>query len=417
MKELLKRQPVHVVYGGAQLFRSGTVRKIGGLALASFSTYADDIHNFASAFGMKKDETCIKVYERVKSKLESEAVEDYRIDFEDGFGYRTDEEEDEAAVQCARETANAMRDSLLSHYFGIRPKPYTGELRSRCLRTIELYLHELLQNTSGQLPENFLITLPKVESAVQIAEFVSELEKIENLLHIKNGLLKIEIMVETAASLISIDGRLSLPLIAKAGADRIESAHFGAFDYTAELGIIAKYQTLRHQACDFARNMMKASLEGTGIRLSDGATNIMPIPPHKGEPLTEQQKTENRNAVHFAWKLHFDNISHSLENGFYQGWDLHPAQLIPRYSATYKFFAENLADSSARLRNFLEQAARSTTLANVFDDAASGQGLLNFFIRGHNCGALSEDEIRNTGITVKELGMRSFSKIISSRSK
>jgi hypothetical protein len=280
-----------------------------------------------------------------------------------------------------------------------------------------LYLRQLLESSSGKLPDNFLITLPKVESAVQISEFVSALEKTENLLRIKDGLLRLEIMVETASSLIGRDGRLSLPLIAEAGEGRIESAHFGAFDYTAELGIIAKYQSLRHQACDFARNMMKASLEGSGIRLSDGATNIMPITLHKGESLTEQQKANNRNIVHSAWKLHFDNITHSLENGFYQGWDLHPAQLIPRYSATYNFFAENLADSTSRLRNFLEQAARSTTHANVFDDAASGQGLLNFFIRGYNCGAIAEDEIRNAGLTVEELGMRSFSKIISARSQ
>lgn len=417
MKEILKRQPVHVVYGGAQLFRSGTVRKIGELALSSFNGYANDIHEFATAFGMKKDETCIRVYERVMSKLESEAVEDYRIDFEDGFGYRTDEEEDEAAVQCARETARAMKDNLLSHYFGIRPKPYCREMRSRCVRTIELYLRELLESSSGKLPDNFLITLPKVESGLQVFEFVSALEKTENLLRIKSGLLRIEIMVETASSLIGTDGRLSLPLIAEAGAGRIESAHFGAFDYTAELGIIAKYQTLRHQTCDFARNIMKASLENSGIRLSDGATNIMPIAPHKGGPLTDQQKADNKNVVHSAWKLHFDNITHSLENGFYQGWDLHPAQLIPRYSATYKFFAENLPDSSARLRNFLEQAARSTTHSNIFDDAASGQGLLNFFIRGYNCGAITEDEILDSGLKVEELEMRSFSKIISSRSQ
>ncbi|MBK9228388.1 MAG: hypothetical protein IPL67_15395 [Ignavibacteria bacterium] len=253
------------------------------------------------------------------------------------------------------------------------------------------------------MPKNFLITFPKIETAEQVDALTADLSNLEKILSLTEGGLHIEIMVETTKSLLNQQGQFALPLIAKAGNGESGQLTFGAFDYTAELGIIAKYQTLQHQSCNFARNIMKVSLEGTGIRLSDGATNVMPIGPHRSEFLSKDELDANRAVIHRAWKLHFDNITHSLQNGFYQGWDLHPAQLIPRYAATYSFFIENLQESSERLSNFLARAARSTLHANVFDDAASGQGLLNFFIRGYNCEAINEDEILNAGITIEEL--------------
>ena len=416
MKELIKRQPVHVVYGGAQLFKSGTITKIGEIARKSFAAYSANPDEICRALGIEiTDENSKTLYHRISEKLNNEPVEDYRIDFEDGFGYRTDSEEDETAIHCARETALALKSKLLPEYFGIRVKPFSDESKIRSLKTLKCYLQELLSHTSGELPKNFLITFPKISSTAEVIELASELSKIEIELGLIDGGLEIEIMVETPKSLMNQNGQFALPLIAQAGRGRIRAAHFGAFDYTAELGIIAKYQTLQHPSCDFARNIMKISLEGTGIRLSDGATNIMPIAPHKGSELTDEQLMENKLTVHQAWKLHFDNVMHSLESGFYQGWDLHPAQLIPRYAATYCFFIENLKDASSRLKNFLSQAARSTMHANTFDDAASGQGLLNFFIRGYNCGAIKEHEIINAGITVDELDLNSFTKIIRSR--
>jgi len=415
MNELIKRQPVHVVYGGAQLFKSGTITKIGDIARRAFEDLAANPEEMCRAFGLEQNDRSMVLHERISEKLSKEPVEDYRIDFEDGFGTRTDAEENETVIQGARETAIAFKNYHLPEYFGIRVKPFSDEFKTRSMKTLLFYLQELLSLTSGELPKNFLVTFPKVTSKEEITELTLELWKIERELGLRDDSLDIEIMVETPKSLINQDGSFALPLIAKAGLGRIKAVHFGAFDYTAELGIIARHQTLQHQSCDFARNVMKISLEGTGIRLSDGATNIMPIGPHKGVQLTDEQLMENKQTVHLAWKLHFDNIIHSLENGFYQGWDLHPAQLIPRYAATYHFFLENLEDSSGRLKNFLAQAARSTLHANTFDDAASGQGLLNFFIRGYNCGAIREDEILNAGITVDELKLRSFSKIINSR--
>ena len=109
-------------------------------------------------------------------------------------------------------------------------------------------------------------------------------------------------------------------------------------------------------------------------------------------------------------------MRHSLVTGFYQGWDLHPAQLPSRYAAVYAFFLEGLDAASERLTNFVQKAAQATLVGDVFDDAATGQGLLNYFLRAMNCGAITEDEaVEKSGLTLDELRGRSFVKILNGR--
>ena len=176
---------------------------------------------------------------------------------------------------------------------------------------------------------------------------------------------------------------------------------------------------MRHPACDFARHVMQVSLAGTGVWLSDGATNVLPVPLHRArgaETLTDAQLAQNRDAIHRAWKLHYDDVRHSLVHAYYQGWDLHPAQLVTRYAAVYAFFLESLDAASERLRNFIGKAAQATLVGEVFDDAATGQGLLNFFLRALNCGAVREEEIEKlTGLTLDELRSGSFVTIVKKR--
>jgi hypothetical protein len=228
-----------------------------------------------------------------------------------------------------------------------------------------------------------------------------------------------EMMIETTQSIINSEGRVNLPLLLQAARGRCVAAHFGTYDYTASCSITAAHQHMMHPACDFAKHMMQVSYAGTGIWLSDGATNIMPVSPHRateGAPLTQDQIDENRAVVHRAWKLHYDHIQHSLVGGFYQGWDLHPAQLPTRYAAVYSFFLESLDAASERLRNFVEKAAKATLVGDVFDDAATGQGLLNYFLRAINCGALTEDEaMKLSSLTHDELRSGSFVKILKNR--
>lgn len=446
-----RRQPVHTVYGGAHLFKPDSTQKLGVLALRALDQFAVDWIEFAEAVGlpgseqlrgMAKDVAHLEariasdpegarrsdpnawlaytVYTRVREKLGREPVEDFRIDFEDGYGIRPDAEEDAHAVSTAGLVAQAMQANTLPPFFGIRIKPFTEELRTRSMRTLDLFLTALVGHSGGRLPENFVVTFPKIISPDQVTALADLFDRLEPRLGLAEGTLKLELMVETPQSIFDERGRVALPFLVDAARGRCVAAHFGTYDYTASCQITAAHQQMLHPACDFARAVMQVALAGTGVWLSDGATNVMPTPPHRtpdgAEALTEAQIDENRATVHRAWRLHFDHVRHSLVNAFYQGWDLHPAQLPTRYAAVFAFFLEGLEAAGERLSNFVAKAAQATLVGDVFDDAATGQGLLNYFLRAINCGAITEDEARAmTSLTLDELRGRSFLKILENR--
>ncbi len=439
------RQAVHTVYGGANLFKSDTCIKMGEIALNSLRNYAPNFVALAKVLKLRgyehlpnsineiaqltqkldamsaaarKQETAwlaYSVYNKMIKKLEKEAVEDFRIDFEDGFGNRPNDEEDATAIKAANELVLGMQQKTISPFIGIRIKPFTEDLKARGTRTLDLFLTELLARTGGKLPDNFIVMLPKVVIPEQMTTMVRLLELIEKANNMVPGTLKMETMVEQTQIVMDDEGRNPLMRILRASEGRCIAAHFGTYDYTASAGITAKYQTMAHPVCDFAHHMTKVALGGTGIFISDGATNVMPIGPHRGDNLTYEQLSENREAVHNGWRVGYNHIMHSLVNGLYQGWDLNPAQLPMRYAATYNFFLSSYEDAVFRLKSFVDRAAISTLTGDIFDDAATGQGLLNFFLKAMNCGAINEEEALATGLTLEEIRSRSFFRILEGR--
>ena len=387
------RQPVHVVYGGAHLFKSDTTRKLGTLAERALAEYAPNPATLARGLGLS-DALAATVYQRIVEKLRREPVEDYRIDFEDGFGIRSDAEEDAAADAAATQLSKGLDDGTLPPFIGIRIKSFAPESKPRALRTLNRFL-----KAAGKLPEAFVVTLPKITAQEQVSEFMDALVPYPDV--------GVELMVETSLSLIKLTELVELTQ------GRCVGAHFGPYDYTASLGITAHSQHLLHPACNFARSLMLMTLAGSSIALSDGPTNILPIPPHRplstGADLSDNQKSENRAVVHRAWKLHYQHVRDALYNGFYQGWDLHPAQLPARYAAVYSFFLEGLDLASERLRNFIQKSAQATMVGDVFDDAATGQGLRNYFLRAVSCGAVPESDIPAlTGLELEQLRSARF---------
>ena len=417
------RQPVHTVYGGAHLFRADSARKLGAVALAALDEYAPDARTLNEALQFDVPDGDAEAFAgtvraRVVEKLRREPVEDFRIDFEDGYGNRPDAEEDGHAASAAEEVAKGAAAGTLPPFIGIRIKPLSNELHARSLRTLDLFITRLVRANGRRLPSNFVVTVPKIMIDGQVTAVARACTALERSLKLQGGTIKLELMIETPQSILAPDGSSALRALVAAGQDRVSGAHFGTYDYTALCGITAAWQHMRHQACDFAKHMMQIALAQSGVKLSDGATNIMPVGPHRaaaGGTLTVEQQRENRAAVHRAWKIHFDDARHSLVNGFYQGWDLHPAQLPTRYAAVYAFFLSARPAATARLRNFVDKAAQATLVGDVFDDAATGQGLLNFFARGLSSGALTMDEARETGLTPDELHERSFRKIVRNR--
>ncbi|MBZ5602366.1 MAG: phosphoenolpyruvate kinase [Acidobacteriia bacterium] len=354
---------------------------MGDLALKFLHEYAPDHVTLAETCAIPPPLAHL-VYTRILEKLQREPVEALHIDFEDGYGIRPDAEEDEAARTVAARLAEGRDRHSLPAFIGIRIKSFTDESKPRALRTLHLVLDNL-----HPLPENFTVALPKITAPGQAAECAAILDEY--------GVKRLEIMIETPQSLFLI------PQLVDESRGLLTTAHFGAYDYTAALGIAAAHQDMLHPACDFARSMMQAQLASTGVHVSDGATNILPLPPN----------------VHRGWSIHARHIRHSLECGFYQSWDLHPAQLVSRYAAVYSFFLEGLDASSERLKNFIARAAQATQVGGVFDDAATGQGLLNYFLRAVNCGAIPESGIPAlTGLSLDELRSASFATILKGRS-
>jgi hypothetical protein len=435
---------VHTVYGGAHLFKAETPARLAELARQHMASYGKDPREFAlgtgfvtaeslqglSAEAMRaaytQDEATLRrdnpsawlavtVFDRVRQKLETEAVEDFRIDFEDGFGARPDAEEDATAVAAAQETARGMAAGSLPPFIGIRIKSLSEEWAQRSARTLSIFLATLLAATGNRLPENFVVTLPKVTNDAQPQALVKLFEELELRHALPAGTLRLELMVETTQALVGPDGVCPLPAFLQACQGRCVGAHLGTYDFTASCNITAAHQVMRHPWCDLAKGMMLLALAGTGVFLSDGATNVMPVGPHRGKELTAEQQAENLRVVHSAWRLAHDNVRHSLIGGYYQGWDLHPGQLPVRYAASYAFFLEGLAQAAERLRNFIGKAAQATLSGDVFDDAATGQGLLNYFLRALNCGAIRLADLEETGLTQEDVALRSFAKILEAR--
>ncbi|MCG8536128.1 MAG: aldolase/citrate lyase family protein, partial [Pseudomonadales bacterium] len=311
------RQQVHTVYGGANLFKAGAAQKLGGLAVRALDTYAPNFCALAKVLGMTGSESlpstsaeaqalgeavaadpeamkvnnpaawlAYTVYERILKKLQNEPIEDSRIDFEDGYGNRPDAEEDADAVRAAEEVAKGMEEKTLPPFIGIRIKTFTEECRERSVRTLDLFLSRLAELTGGKLPDNFVITLPKVTHPEQVAALADLLDLLEPKCGYEANSIKLEIMIETTQAIIDADGSNQVRLLAAAARGRCRSAIFGTYDYTATCNITAAHQTHTHPASDFARHVLQVSTAATGLTISDGATTVMPIGPHKGELTT-----------------------------------------------------------------------------------------------------------------------------------
>src|SRR5205085_10893005 len=101
------------------------------------SEYAPDARALGEALGISHHLALNTIYTRLREKLEREPVEDFRIDFEDGYGNRPDAEEDGHARAVAESLATGMAEGTLPPFIGMRIKPLNEELRHRAIRTLE----------------------------------------------------------------------------------------------------------------------------------------------------------------------------------------------------------------------------------------------------------------------------------------
>jgi citrate lyase beta subunit len=365
------RQPVHTVYVPADRFHAGTVREWADEATAVLGRYGGSATELAEALELPPTHA-VEVYQRVRAKLDREPIEDLRIDFEDGYGTKADEVEDAAAVGAARSLAETVKTGSAPPYHGLRIKSLEAPSRRRGVRTLDLFVGELRE--AEALTDGFVTTLAKVTSVEQVEAMVLVLSAMERAHAVPSGSLKFEIQIETPQAILGPDGTALVARMIRAGAGRVTGLHYGTYDYSASLGIAAAYQSMEHPVADHAKDVMQLAAAGTGVFVSDGSTNVLPI--------------GDRASVHAAWRLHQRLVRRSLVRGIYQGWDMHPGQLPSRFVATYQFYREGLESAAARLRAYVGGGE-----SGYLDEPATAAALAGFVLRGVDCGAVDMSEI------------------------
>ncbi|OKK03399.1 aldolase [Streptomyces sp. CB03234] len=373
------RQPVHTVYVPGDAFDAGTIRSWGDQALAMLDEHAPDAASLAAVLGLPES-LADDVHARVRAKLEREPIEDLRVDFEDGYGGK---DEDTDAARAARLISEAYEKGTAAPYMGIRMKCMEAAVRDRGIRTTDIFLTGLME--AGGLPDGLVLTLPKVTYAEQVSAFVRLLEAFEKAHGLDAGRLGFEIQIETSQAILAPDGTATVARMIDAAEGRATGLHYGTFDYSACLGVSAAYQASDHPAADHAKAIMQVAAAGTGVRVSDGSTNVLPV------GTTEK--------VHDAWRLHYGLTRRALARAYYQGWDMHPGHLPTRYAAVFAFYREGFEQAAARLAAYANHAG-----GDVMDEPATAKALSSYLLRGIDCGALDTDEVaRLTGLTRADL--------------
>jgi citrate lyase beta subunit len=368
------RQPLQTLYVPADRVTRATVPEFGAEALRLLEAHAAQADAFVHAFGLPAD-VAERTRERTLARLERQPVEDLRVDFEDGYGTRDDDEEDRHAEETASAVLGARGDPTAPPSFGLRVKSFHDDgLERRSRRTLERFVSTLVD--AGGPPDGFVVTFPKVTDPAQVAAFADTLGELESKSGLADGRLRFEVQIETPRSVLGPDGAAAAPRILEAGGGRITGMHLGVFDYTASLGLMPWEQRLDHPANDFARHVLQVSLAGTGVWISDGSSNVVPSSDRTGD-------------VRAAWRVHADHVRRSLSNGFSQGWDLHPAHLASRYAAVYGWLLPHLGEATERVRAWREGAS----VEGVLDEPATVTSLLRYLRFAVTSGAVDEDEV------------------------
>lgn len=381
------RQPIHTVYLPGDRFETSTPASWGFQALESVGTQGmEHVCKLVGAPEVFRR----RIADKVNVKLVAEPIEDLRLDFEDGYGPRADDEEDSHAAQAAQRVSHAATSKDKPAFIGIRFKSFEQDTRARGLRTLDIFVSELINN--GGLPDALVLTLPKVSTTAQVQAMVYACQELERAHGLEPGRLRFEVQMETPQLIIGADGTIPVAHLLHHSDKRVTALHYGTYDYSASLEISAAYQSMEHPAADFAKQVMQVAVAGTGVRLSDGSTNVLPL--------------GSKDNVDAAWALHGRLVRRSLERGYYQGWDLHPAQLPSRFAATYLFYLEGFDQAATRLKNYVHRLE-----STIMDEPATARALARFIDRGFACGALNSEEVEtHSGVSIPELKALAYPK-------
>ncbi len=350
-------QPIHTAYVPADRVTAATPAEWGAAALELLDRHHDVLAGIDGTDALPT----------VREQLGQRPIQDLRIDFEDGYGFRADAEEDRAATDAGAALAEWARQSGGPTNLGIRMKGLGGTERTRALRTLELVLA-----AAGGVPPGFVFTVPKIRAVEQVSALVALCDGLERGSGLDAGSLRFEVQIESPQAIIAADGSAPVAKMLHLSEGRCSALHFGTYDYTAACGIAAPDQALDHPAADFAKSVMQVAAAQTGVWICDGSTQIVP-----------DRDPES------ALRNHHRLVGRALRLGYYQGWDMHPGHLVTRWLATYEFFRRAIDVAVPRLVAYLDRRS-----GDVMDEPATAQALAATVLRGLNCGARTADELR-----------------------
>lgn len=352
-------QPIHTVYVPASAATVDIPSEWGRQAQSLVDSNTEVFESLDSS----------GVLPTVRRILAQTPIQDLRIDFEDGYGWRADSAEDDDARRAGRVLAELASDPNGPRWLGIRSKGLAPHERARGFRTLELVL-----DAAGGVPDGFVFTVPKLRATEQVDAVVALCEELERAHGLPERALKFELQIESPQAIVGSDGTATLARALHSADGRCTSLHYGTYDYSAACGITSAQQSLAHPVADHAKNVMLAAAAQTGVWVCDGSTQVVPA----GTPVE----------VESAIRRHFELVTRSLERGFYQGWDMHPAHLATRWTATLAFFRSAMPAAAARVAAYLDSAS-----GGMLDEPATAQALAGVLVRGLDCGAVDERDL------------------------
>ncbi|MCZ2356157.1 MAG: hypothetical protein LC115_05620 [Bacteroidia bacterium] len=372
----------HVVYGGAHRFSETTITKLERIAVTIWQQYSQNNPEFAQEILPKEilpaNNSALETwYQSVSNQLTQKSIFDYRIDFEDGFGYKP---KDIYLAEATRIGKLLAEMPAIQTRLGIRILSFQPERVELSVEILSTFLETFYQFSQGKLlPKNFVITLPKIKELAEIQLLTNLLDEAEETY---NQRFEVELMLETPEVLSA-----ELNTWLRTTDSRCSALHLGVYDLLSALGIPSDYQATNHEICHQVLLKALSVSSGKNVRVSTGAALQLAIPPHS-DPQNDIQQHENKQFITNSWRKLADYHLDSLRMGVFQGWDLHPNQIPIRIAVYHAFFQKHFSGMMLRLQNFELQGKEATRNGQQFDDQASVQGLLNTLEIGRLCGAI-----------------------------
>ena len=312
-----------------------------------------------------------------------------------------------------------MEAGTLPPFIGIRIKPMSEELHGAQPADPRLFVSSLARATKRRFPGELRRHDAEVMTPAHVAAWRARARRSSGGSSCRRGALKLELMIETPQSILATDGSSALrALVARRRRPRPRRP----------------FRHLRlHRALRHHRGVAAHAPPGLRLREAHDAGRARAdrrvalgrrhqrdagraAPRGAGRPLTERRGARTARPSIAPGSSTSTTCALARER-LLPGLGSAPGAAPDALRRASTRSSWRASGATARLRNFVEKAAQATLVGDVFDDAATGQGLLNFFVRGLSSGAMTLDEARETGLTVEELQGRSFLAILAGRKR